>query len=39
MLADVGARSSAIVNEFFRERLLGYDRIRELVEQLGDDNR
>ena len=38
VLADVRTRSSAIVNEFFRERLLGYDHIRELVEQLGDEN-
>lgn len=34
VLGDVRAKSAAIVNEFFRERLLGYDRVRELVEEL-----
>jgi hypothetical protein len=36
VLADVRAQSAAIVNEFFRERLLAYPRVRELVESLGD---
>jgi hypothetical protein len=36
VLADVRARSAAIVNEFFRARLLAYPRVRELVESLGD---
>jgi hypothetical protein len=34
VLADVRTTCSAIVNEFFRERLLGYPQVRELVEAL-----
>jgi hypothetical protein len=34
VLAEVRASSASMVNEFFRERLLGYDRVRELVEEL-----
>lgn len=34
VLADVRTRSAAIVNEFFRTRLLAYDRVRELIEEL-----
>jgi hypothetical protein len=35
VLADVRTRSAAIVSEFFRTRLLAYDRVRELIEGLG----
>ncbi len=34
VLADVRTRSAAIVNEFFRTRLLAYERVRELVDHL-----
>ena len=34
VLADVRTRSAAIVNEFFRTRLLAYERVRELVDNL-----
>lgn len=34
VLAEVRTTCSAIVNEFFRERLLGYPQVRELVEAL-----
>jgi hypothetical protein len=33
-LADVRERSSALVNEFFRTRLLAHDRVREIVDSL-----
>lgn len=33
-LADVRARSSEVVNEFFRTRLLAHDRVREIMESL-----
>jgi hypothetical protein len=33
-LADVRERSSTLVNEFFRTRLLAHDRVREIVESL-----
>jgi hypothetical protein len=33
-LADVRTSSSAIVNEFFQTRLLGHDRIREIMDEL-----
>ena len=36
VLAEVRTTCSAIVNEFFRERLLGYPQVRELVEALND---
>lgn len=35
VLAEVRTKCSAIVNEFFRERLLGNAQVRELVESLG----
>jgi hypothetical protein len=34
VLVDVRARSAAIVNEYFRTRLLGYAPVRELIESL-----
>jgi hypothetical protein len=34
VLADVRVRSAEIVNEFFRDRLLAHDRIREIVAEL-----
>jgi hypothetical protein len=34
VLAEVRTRSAAIVNEFFRVRLLASDRVRELVDEL-----
>jgi len=34
-LADVRTRASALVNEFFRTRLLAHDRVREIVDELG----
>jgi hypothetical protein len=34
VLADVRARSAELVNEFFRERLLAHDRVREVVNEL-----
>jgi len=36
VLADVRVRSSEIVNEFFRERLLAHDRVREIVAELAN---
>ncbi len=33
-LADVRTKSSEVVNEFFRSRLLAHDRIREIVDEL-----
>ena len=38
VLAEVRTKSAAIVNEFFRERLLGYDQVRELVEALATED-
>jgi hypothetical protein len=35
-LADVRERSSALVNEFFRTRLLAHDRVREIVDSLAE---
>jgi hypothetical protein len=37
VLAGVRANSATMVNEFFRERLLAYDRVRELIEALEDE--
>jgi hypothetical protein len=37
VLADVRTRSAAIVNEFFRTRLLAYERVRDLVEGLASE--
>jgi hypothetical protein len=37
VLADVRTRSSEIVNEFFRERLLAHDRVREIVAELAKE--
>jgi hypothetical protein len=35
-LADVRERSSVLVNEFFRTRLLAHDRVREIVDSLAE---
>jgi hypothetical protein len=32
----VRKRRASIVNDFFHDRLLGYDRVRELVEELAE---
>jgi hypothetical protein len=37
VLADVRTRSAELVNEFFRERLLAHDRVREIVAELAAD--
>jgi len=34
-LADVRSKSSEVVNQFFRTRLLAHDRVREIIESLG----
>jgi len=34
----VRTKSSEVVNEFFRSRLLAHDRIREIVDELVDDS-